>query len=211
MREMWKKNPDLAIVYIGDTAHVPYGDREASEIREFAVGLVSKLKDRGADQIVCACNTSWGVARTILEPIWSVTEAGRTAAAGLKAGVLATTRTVESGVYGMPGQAVPGLVSLIEQGVWEGPEVEAVLAEPIRKLGAVQAVVLGCTHFPLVRGVVEKLMPGVRVVDPGEELAKQIGGENGPSKFLLTKQVPEYTVLAERILGKKVEFEVLID
>lgn len=209
VREMWKKNPKAGVVYVGDTAHVPFGDKSAEEIKRYAGAMVGWLRQQGVSQIVCACNTSWAVARKELGSVISVTEAGKKAAAGHKAGVLATTRTVESGVYGMPGQAVPGLVPLVESGIWDGLEVEEELEGPIKKLGNVDTVVLGCTHFPLVRGTIEKMMPGVRVIDPGEELAKELSVEVGPSRFAVTEMKKEYPFLAEKILGRKVEFELI--
>jgi glutamate racemase len=96
----------------------------------------------------------------------------------------------------------------VENGTWEGKEVEEVLEGPIQKLGKVDTVVLGCTHYPLVRQTIEKMMPGVRVIDPGEEVVKNMTFNEGKSRFYLTKLMPEYPELAEMILGKRVKFEL---
>lgn len=120
VKEIWKRMPEASILYVADTAHVPYGDKTKQEIETYVSQIVAWLESQRVSQIVCACNTSWAMARDSMPGALSVTEAGKAMAGGLRAGVLATTRTIESGVYEMPGVAVPGLVPLIEKGVWDG-------------------------------------------------------------------------------------------
>lgn len=183
--------------YLGDTVHCPYGDRPLEEVRGFALGAVDYLRDQGCDQVVMACNISSSVAlepararfsdvrlhglinEDLVRQVEATTRSGRV-------GVMATVGTVESGFYperlGEAGleviqQPCSPLVPLIEAGHREGPLVEQTLEPLLDTLrgAGVDTVVLGCTHYPFLRPVIERqLGPEVSLVDPGRVMAERL-------------------------------------
>ena len=169
--------PHEDIVYLGDTARVPYGTKGAATVVKYALGCAHYLVGRGVKAIVIACNTVSAVAPERLRieldlPVLGVIEPGARAAVEAtrvgKIGVLATAGTIASGAYPRAvsavstraetiGQAAPLLVPLAEEGWTEG-DVPRLAArrylEPLARAG-VDVVVLGCTHYPLLRGTIE--------------------------------------------------------
>ncbi len=192
--------PDERIVYLGDTARVPYGTRGPATVVKYALACARHLVGRRVKAIVIACNTVSAVAPDRLRveldiPILGVIEPG--ARAGVLAssrgriGVLATNATITSGAYPRAvaaestraeviGQAAPLLVPLAEEGWTEG-EVPRLAArrylEPLAR-AQVDVVVLGCTHCPLLRGVIDAetrdlMGPDVAIVDSAEAVAAE--------------------------------------
>jgi len=183
-RALLQALPNERIIYLGDTARVPYGTRSAQTVVRYARGCSELLIDRGVKGIVVACNTVSAVAIDILRaeldlPIIGVIEPGARAAlsaisalprAGTRApkiGVLGTTGTVASGAYPRAvGQlstryevvalAAPLLVPLTEEGWIEGEVPRLVVRRYVEPLIAAGAsvIVLGCTHFPLLKGLI---------------------------------------------------------
>ena len=177
--------PDERIVYLGDTARVPYGTRSAATVVRYARGCASVLTARGVKMLVVACNTVSAVALELLRaeldmPVLGVVEPGaraalaamgdRPSAAPATIGVLGTAGTIASGAYPravaalstrheVVGQAAPLLVPLAEEGWTEG-EVPRLAArrylEPLVSAGA-GVIVLGCTHYPLLGPVIESV------------------------------------------------------
>lgn len=195
--------PHEDIVYLGDTARVPYGTKGAATVVKYATSCARHLTARGVKAIVIACNTVSAVAPERLRvdldmPVLGVIEPGaRAAVAASKSGrigVLATAGTIASGAYAravmalstraeVTGQAAPLLVPLAEEG-WTTGEVPRLAArrylEPLARAG-VDVVVLGCTHYPLLREVLEEearalLGPDVCVVDSAHAVAHDVGG-----------------------------------
>jgi glutamate racemase len=176
VRELRRACPNEDIIYLGDTARVPYGTRSAETVVRYALGCASVLTARGVKAIVVACNTVSAVALDMLRveldlPVLGVILPGARAAVaaanGGTIGVLATTGTIASGAYAravasvstrteVVGQAAPLLVSLAEEGWIEG-EVPRLVArrylEPVVAAGA-RVIVLGCTHFPLLKDTI---------------------------------------------------------
>jgi glutamate racemase len=182
-RALLQALPHERIIYLGDTARVPYGTRSAQTVVRYARGCSELLIERGVKGIVVACNTVSAVAIDILRaeldlPIIGVIEPGARAALSAinalpkkakapKIGVLATTGTVASGAYPRAvGQlstryevvalAAPLLVPLTEEGWIEGEVPRLVVrryVEPLIAAGA-SVIVLGCTHFPLLKGLI---------------------------------------------------------
>src|ERR1700729_3234091 len=184
--------PDEDIVYLGDTARVPYGTKGPATVVKYALGCARHLVGRGVKAIVIACNTVSTVAPDRLRieldlPVYGVIEPGARAAVAAtrngKIGVLATAATIASGAYPRAvsaistraetvGQAAPLLVPLAEEG-WTDGEVPRLAVrrylEPLAKAN-VDVVVLGCTHYPLLRVVIEHEArelcgPSTRIVD----------------------------------------------
>lgn len=192
VRELFSQLPGEKIVYVGDTAHVPYGSRSEAELVELTRRIIRFLLAKGAKIIVSACNTTSSVAIPQLEkefpvPLVDVIRPGARGAVAAtrngKVGVIATEATVRSGSYQRAiraiepsvevyAQACPRLVPLVEKGILQGPEVEEALREylqPLQEKG-IDTLVLGCTHYPFLQPVINALLgPGVAVVDPARE------------------------------------------
>jgi glutamate racemase len=232
--------PHEDIVYLGDTARVPYGTKGPATVVKYALGCARHLVGRGVKAIVIACNTVSAVAPERLRieldiPVLGVIEPGARAAVEAtrtgKIGVLATAATVASGAYPRAvsavstraetiGQAAPLLVPLAEEGWVEGdvPHLAARrYLEPLAKAG-VDVVVLGCTHYPLLRHVIEdeaRALMGdqVRVVDSAHAAASDVrsflesrGLARGPGapgriECLVTDLPKSFADVAARFLG----------
>lgn len=189
VRALREAVPGEDIVYLGDTARVPYGTRSASTVIRYAQSCASVLTERGVKALIVACNTVSAVALDVLRaeldmPVIGVIEPGarsavraaeaeadRTGGPPPKIGVLGTSGTINSGAYHrhvqqlssrleVIGQAAPLLVPLVEEGWLEGEVPELAVkryVEPLLQAGA-GVFVLGCTHYPLLRPVVERVL-----------------------------------------------------
>jgi glutamate racemase len=182
-------------VYLGDTARCPYGNREAGEIREFISQIAAFLAQQDVHHLVMACNTSAAIGLNHARQVSAVPvhdlispTAKFVAANYRKVGVMATQSTVRSGafskkiLYHAPQcqvfeVACPKLVPLVEAGRLSGDEVKAALVEYTSKLEEweVEAIILGCTHFPFMASAIRDLLPkGVSLIDPADLLARQM-------------------------------------
>ena len=190
--------PNEDVVYLGDTAHTPYGPRPIAEIRELTLAGLDTLVQQGAKVLVIACNTAtaaaladareryWtGMGIPVIEVISpAAREAAFTTRSG-KVGVIGTAATIASNSYpnalaAVPGvevvqNATPRLVDFVESGVTAGKELTAATAEymaPLKEAG-VDTVVLGCTHYPLLTSVLAReLGVGVSLVTSSEGAAR---------------------------------------
>ncbi len=242
--------PHEDIVYLGDTARVPYGTKGPDTIVKYALACSRHLVGRGVKALVIACNTVSAVAPERLRvdldlPVLSVIEPGARAAVAAtrsgKIGVLATAGTVASGAYPRAvsqlstraetiGQAAPLLVPLAEEG-WLDGEVPRLAVrrylEPLAR-ARVDVVVLGCTHYPLLRRVIEeeaKVMLGesVRVVDSATATAHDTTAfleergllntqqARGTIKLLVTDLAASFAASAARFLGEDATDVELVD
>jgi glutamate racemase len=227
--------PHEDFVYLGDGARCPYGPRPATEIRRFALEIASYLEALGVKLILAACNSATAAALPELQERLSVPVVGVLAPEARVAvqttrtrriGVLATEATVASRRYTHAVRALdagtevvevacPKLVPLIEA----GPAVDGRLVAAVReyaaplKTAAVDTVILGCTHYPLVRQVFEReLGRGVTLVFSAEETAREVAetlarrgvenerGREGRCTFLTTGSTEEFRALGERFL-----------
>lgn len=195
LREIRRELPGEALVYVSDAGHAPYGGRSNEYIAARAQAIAAWLFGRGAKALVVACNTATAAAVAGLRerfhaPIIAMEPAVKPAAALTRTGVvgvLATRRTVESerlaqlrDRYGrhvrILARACPDLVECVEAGAFDGPETRRRVAHHLRPLLAAGAdvLVLGCTHFPLLRPVIEAQAPGVVVIDPAPAVAREL-------------------------------------
>jgi glutamate racemase len=193
LAQLRREVPDAEIVYAADTARVPYGDRPLAQVAGFARGIIEHLKDFDPSLIVIACGTSCSAfdalgAPASEIPLLPVVDCGARAAVQASAngqiGVIATAATARSGVFerkirqASPSAHVttigaPKLVPLVESGAWQSAAADAAVADYCRDLAACDTVVLGCTHFPLLRSSFERALgPHVSLVDPAIECAK---------------------------------------
>ena len=187
--------PRESIVYAADSRFCPYGQRAIAEIRARSEAMVGYLIERGAKLVITACNTASAAAIEILRerfavPIVALEPAVKPAIALTRSGkiaVLATPSTAASprlaalierygAGYDVRAIGVPGLADRVEEGDFDGPVVHALLAERLRSQvdDGVDVVVLGCTHYPFVRDVIQELAgPQVRIVDSGNAVARR--------------------------------------
>ena len=239
--------PNESTLYIGDTARGPYGPRPLAEVREFALETMDFLVSQGVKAIVIACNTaSAAMLRDARErysiPVIEVIQpAVRRAVAATRSGnvgVIGTRATIDSKAYVDAFAAAPQLhitsiacplfVEFVERGETSGTEITKVAREylgPVME-AKVDTLVLGCTHYPLLTGVISYVMgEGVTLVSSAEETAKDLYRtlvENGllreqsttpaTHKFLATGDAKAFETLARRFLGPevtKVEHQVL--
>jgi glutamate racemase len=196
-RALHERLPSERYVYLGDTARVPYGTKSLSTVERYAMENARFLEARGMKLLVVACNTASALAlpairRSVTVPVVGMIEPGASAAVreaeGGKVGVIATESTVKSGAYSravaalapelkVTERACPLFVSLAEEGWADSDVARAVAEEYLRELRekGVSAVVLGCTHYPILRRVIqETLGEGVRLIDSGEAAARTV-------------------------------------
>ncbi len=192
-----RRLPGESILYLGDTARLPYGSKSPETVVRYTQANVDFLAARRVKAVVVACNTASALALDRLEtalPVWGVVEPGAARAAALsggRVGVIATEATVLSDAYGRALQrrrpelevwsrACPLLVPLVEEGWLDDPVTEAVARrylEPLLASG-IDTLVLGCTHYPLLVPLLERLVgAGVTLVDSAAAVAEQVAAE----------------------------------
>lgn len=205
LRELQRQLPNESTIYFGDLGHFPYGPRYQAQVRHFALNIIRFLEKLDVKLVVIACNTATAAALNAAReafdiPIIGVITPGAEAAVATtrnrKVGVISTEGTLQSGEYlhaireanptiGVLPRAAPQLVELVEAGKAQAPETEAVLRgdlEDIQRFGA-DTLILGCTHYPLLRPLIQKIVgPDVTVVDSAETTAarvKRVLAKNG--------------------------------
>lgn len=197
VREIMRQMPDENIVYFGDTARVPYGSKSKATILRFSRQIVNFLRTKQVKAIVIACNTASAHALDIIEkeqdiPVLGVIKAGAVTAASAtmngRIGVIATRGTIDSGVYeqvlrGMNadfqifGKACPLFVPLVEEGLTHDFITEEIARRYVKDLQykGIDTLILGCTHYPLLRTLLRKVMgEEVTLVNPAYETAVEL-------------------------------------
>jgi glutamate racemase len=241
-----KRLPAVDYTYLGDTARLPYGSKSKATIARYAVSSARFLVEEGAEFLVIACNTASALALDAIKeavhvPVLGVIETGANAAlASSTTGdvlVIATDATVQSHAYdaacrerGLRAfeKACPLLVPLVEEGWLEHPVTLEVLriylAELLERAQAEDlkpdTLVLGCTHYPLLRTQIERTVPALRVIDSAEVTAAQVAatlgdqagnGCPGLRRFYATDSVSKFRHLGTRFLGEEIEGVRLVD
>ncbi len=196
-REIMRQLPNERIVYFGDTARVPYGNKSRETVMKYSRQIVNFLKTQEVKAIVVACNTASAYALDELEqevdiPIIGVVRPGARAAIEAtkngRIGVIATEATISSGIYNryieendnhvrIMGKACPLFVSLVEEGLWEDPVTDEIARRYLAELidSDIDTLILGCTHYPLIRSTVGRIMgPKVTLVNPAYETAREL-------------------------------------
>ena len=190
--------PQEAIIYLGDQGHVPYGSRPFDEVQAFSEQITRFLLAKGAKLIVVACNAASAAALQYLRQIFprvsfiGMEPALKPAAEQTKSGVvgvLATPATFQGVLYASTVErfargvtvlqdTCPGLVGQIEKGELDTPETESILRAALHPMleQGIDTVVLGCTHYPFVIPLIERIAgKNVRVIDPAPAVARQTG------------------------------------
>lgn len=196
VRELRRQVPHEHIVYFGDTARVPYGPKSPETVVRFSREIVTFLLEQGVKAIVIACNTSTAHAVDILRtefdvPIVGVIQPGSYAAAhatrNRHIGVIATIGTINSHAYDraihsydadirVTGKACPLFVPMVEEGWLTHEATRLVATEYLSPLAAegIDTLVLGCTHYPLLRPIIQEIVgPSVRLIDSAEQTATE--------------------------------------
>jgi glutamate racemase len=235
VRALRRRMPRESVVYFGDPARFPYGTKSAETIARFALEDAEFLLARGVKLVVAACHSASSAALGLLEerlpvPVLGVVEPGAralvTATRARRVAVIGTSATVRAGAYeravrrlapdvDVVARATPLFVSLAEEGWLEGEVAEMVARRYLAGLAAegVDALLLGCTHFPPLAPVIARVMgPGVRLVDSAEETAAACEGllaergmlaaGPGTRQFYLSDTGPGYEAVGARFLGE---------
>lgn len=234
--------PNEAITYVGDTEHTPYGPRPIAEVRQLCLNVLDKIVDSGVKVIVMACNSASAAALhdareryqvgmdiPVIEVIQPAVRRASAATRNRKVGVIGTKATINSGAYSdafaaapnfeLTMVAAPRFVEFVESGQTSGQELIQVAREYLEpiKQADVDTLVLGCTHYPLLTGVISYVMgDNVTLVSSAEETAKDTyralvaGGLERTAttppqhRFLATGDADAFQALARRFLGPEV-------
>ena len=231
--------PHESVLYLGDTARQPYGPKPIGEVREYALECLDHLVDQGVKMLVIACNCASAAmlrdARErydvpVVEVILPATRRAVRATRNGRIGVICTRATAESQAYDdafaaaphvtLTTRACPRFVEFVEEGVTGGDELLAVAHEYLDPLAGagVDTLVLGCTHYPLLTGVISYVMgDDVTLVSSAEECAKDVyrvlterGLEHATDvvpehRFLTTGQPEEFGRIGQRFLGPELQ------
>jgi glutamate racemase len=259
LRALLPQLPTAEFTYLGDTARLPYGSKSKATIERYAADSARLLVHQGAESLVIACNTASALALDAIRnavpvPVLGVIETGAASAAAISQNhavlVLATDATVQSHAYaqacavrGLRAQekACPLLVPLIEEGWTEHPVTAEVLRiyleEAMQEAQASHSlpdtVLLGCTHYPLLRPLLERTLPSsIRIVDSAETTAASVRQdletramlpvERCPAnrtdadaadrcRFFATDSIQKFRQLGSRFLGHPIQSVGLID
>ena len=227
--------PDADYIYFGDTARLPYGSKSAETVTHYALDAAKHLEGMGAEMLVVACNTATAlsldaITKGLQIPVVGVIEPGAQAAAEgsqkKKVVVIGTEATVASHAYqkalrklGIDSheKACPLFVPLVEEGWSEHTVTDQVARIYLDEAFAgdfrdADVLVLGCTHYPLLKPVLQRLEPGVTIVDSAESTARAVAGKlnlasNGGRsgmRFMATDSVEKFRRLGERFLGREI-------
>lgn len=246
LKAVQEQLPHEDVIYLGDTARVPYGTKSPTTVERYAVEDTAFLVEKGVKMIVVACNTASALAanelrQTFTLPILGVIGPGARAAARVthnrRIGVIGTEATIASGAYErrireacaevgntdqveLFSQACPLFVPLVEEGETDSPIARAVAEKYLAPLRAQQidTLVLGCTHYPLLKPMLAETMgAGVTMVDSAEaaarEVAELLDGQSlrneptrrGTKRFYVTDAAQRFHRIAERFLGGPLE------
>ncbi|HEX4575204.1 MAG TPA: glutamate racemase [Gemmatimonadales bacterium] len=239
-RAMFERLPRESVIYFGDTARVPYGPKSPETVRRYSDEILAYLVGRGVKAVVVACNTSTAQALDHLRahaavPVIGVIEPGARAAVRAsrsgKIGVIGTAGTIASGAYERAikalrsdatvyARACPLFVPLVEEGWFDHPATELIAREylePLKRAG-VDVLVLGCTHYPLLKALLARVIgPDVALIDSGEATAdavrqevEQRGLAAPPSsdpthRFVVSDDEPHFRRVGARFLGEKLQ------
>jgi glutamate racemase len=231
--------PNESILYIGDTARGPYGPRPLAEVRDFSLETLDFLVEQGVKALVIACNTASAAmlrdARErysvpVIEVIQPAVRRAVAATRSGKIGVIGTRATIDSKAYldafaaapqlQITSTACPRFVEFVERGETSGEAITEVARQYLAPMieGDVDTLVLGCTHYPLLTGVISYVMGnGVSLVSSAEETAKDLyrvlvegsllrdANSTAPThRFLATGDAKAFEGLARRFLGPEV-------
>lgn len=234
--------PGESLVYLGDTARVPYGTKSHATIERYTLQAGAILQRYDPKLLVIACNTASAHGLPALQatanvPVLGVIEPGADMAAKVQGpvGVIGTLATVQSGAYETAihrlapdaeiySLACPLLVSLAEEGWLDDPITAEICARYLKQLpDAVKTIVLGCTHYPVLRPSLDRARPGTTWIDSGDVTASAVdallkssvgyraGSSPAPLRVLFTDAGTRLKEVGSRFLGEKLESVELVE
>lgn len=195
LKEIIRLFPHEDTIYLGDTARVPYGTKSAETVTRYSIEISDFLVSKGVKLLVVACNTASAVALPALRkkhslPIINVIEPGArkavTTTQTKKVGVIGTEGTIKSGAYekaikalapeiDVTSKACPLFVPLAEEGWTDNDVAHAAVSRYLADMKGVDTLVLGCTHYPLLKSAIASVMgKDVKLIDSGEETALEV-------------------------------------
>ncbi len=247
LKELLKLLPEYRVIYFGDTARTPYGTKSAETVTSYAIEITEFLLKKGAKIIVVACHTVSSTAMPRLKeifpniPFFEVVTPSMKKALKLtknkKIGLIGTRTTVESGIYErlfkeadpkikLYSQPTPLLVPLIEEGWLKKPETRRIVKKYLipLKMKGIDTLILGCTHYPLLKKVIqEKAGKRRNLVDPSEEVALEVKKfiethpelakeltPDGEPEIYVSDITPNFEKIAKLFLGRKVNLKKII-
>jgi len=232
--------PEEHLIYFGDSAHLPYGDKSAAAIQAYSIKICDVLLQKGCKVILIACNSASAAAYELIKAyvgskahvinvIDPVVEYVVSNYGNKKIGLIGTKQTVGSGVYEyqikvknssiqIGSVATPLLVPMIEEGFHSNEISEAIIEEYLSNetLKGIEALILGCTHYPLIKQKVIKHYPqNIEIIDSSEIVAialQKVMEKNGllaekrskPNEFLVSDITPSFEAATELFFGTKV-------
>ena len=240
VRTLTKKLPEYPLIYFGDTARLPYGTKDPQSIKRWSRQNVQWLKEQGAKLIVVACHTASTIAGAELKqefklPIFEMTkplmEIVRHNQPGHCLGIIGTPATIQSGFYQKAFsdstqvyfQACPLFVPLVEEGWVNKPGTKEIVQETLAPLKKqqVDVLILACTHYPLLRQVIQDSWPKVTIIDPAQRLAddvKRFLGQHlslretlktGTTKFYFSALPYHLDEISQSFLGEKIKANII--
>lgn len=248
MRHLVERMPGERFIYLGDTARVPYGNKSPATVQHYTHQCVRFLLGCGVKAIVIACNTASALALEMARALSPVPVIGVISSAAIAAvhssqngiiGVIGTRATIGSHAYASAIQqqatqihknitilsrACPLFVPLAEEDWAAHPSARLIAAEylhPLKNYGC-DTLVLGCTHYPLLRPLIEEYMPGVNLIECGEHTASELSAITGMSTaaamnaatprvdMFITDKVHAFADIAGRCLGFTLQDPVLL-
>ncbi len=207
MREVIRLLPEEDLVYLGDTANLPYGNKSPQTITQLVLENTEFLLQKNIKLLIVACHTACSHALPLLQemlpiPVIGVIEAGVSLIAQFKkVAILGTISTIESGIYQkliqeenpqiqLFPQACPLFVPLVEEGLINHPATSLIAETYLAPLKTkIDAVLLACTHYPLLRAPLQKVLgPSIPLLEPAEQCALQVKAHLTASSLLNTKR-----------------------
>ncbi|MCM1495179.1 MAG: glutamate racemase [Bacteroides sp.] len=246
VKEIMRQLPGENMIYFGDTARVPYGSKSKKTVLKYSRQIVHFLRQKEVKAIVVACNTASALALDDIReeidiPIIGVVEPGaRMAAESTKTntvGIIGTESTIKSGIYSkllrrlnaeitVVARACPLFVPLVEEGLLEDRITEDVIERYLHELKeyGIDSLILGCTHYPLIRNAIKRYMGGeVTLVNPAYETAKSLKamltgqgllnsvGNAASYDYYVSDGVDKFSSFADRVLPCHVDQVTVVD
>lgn len=239
-REIMRQLPMENLVYFGDTARVPYGSKSKQTIIRYSTQIVNFLLTKNVKAIVIACNTASAMALEVLQeqvdiPVIGVVWPGAISAAEAtktkNVGVIGTAGTIKSEIYNkyihqlnpditVVTKSCPLFVPLVEEGLIEDRVTDDIAGRYLGEFKEYQvdALVLGCTHYPLLSNTIRRILgDGIKLVNPAYETAKSLktlltekdllnnSGVKGKHKYYVSDMTDQFVPFADRVLPTRVE------
>ena len=243
-RAIEQQLPHCRLVYFGDLARTPYGSKSAETIRKYAVENSEFLLARGAEMIIIACNSAASVASDLLRekfpvPVFevitpAVRQVARTSIRG-RIGIIGTRATIKSRIYEEKikklrpdfqifGQPSPLLVPLVEEGWLDKRETKMIIRRYLHplKLKNIDTLVLGCTHYPLLKQLIQpRIGRRIRVIDSSQAIAAELAdflrkntdiikslSSAGENEYYVSDITEAAMATAERIFGRRIDLKI---